>query len=411
MFELLTGRLPYTGETAMAIAMKHVSNRVPPPSASVPGLSAELDAFVASATERDRELRPGSAREMRRDIEDVATQLPSASPLTELVASASSVVDLTPTEHSGNLADARTITLPKPSAARSRRSRRFIWLIATVALVAAAAWGAWTYLLPHRVTIPDVGGQTVAAVRTRLESLGLTVSVARGQYSMTAPPGQVLRVQPRAGTTLGRDARVTIVGSLGPPPVPVPSLTGMTLAQATQALRSAHLSVGNIDHQNSSRVPKGEVISQSEATSAPRNSPIDLTVSNGPPPLPVPNVTGQRVDAAKSALTSAGFKVKVSERFSASAALGQVMSQSPKQGTVTAYGSLITITVSKGPQSFPAPNLVGMTVAEARAKAASVGLKLNAVPVPGATGTRVVSQLPTAGSTIRYGAVVSVYYA
>src|SRR4051812_13817402 len=79
-YELMTGRLPFTGETAMAIAYKHLSDRVPTPSALVAEIPAEIDAFVASATERDRELRPESAGEMRRDLEDILRELPPARP-------------------------------------------------------------------------------------------------------------------------------------------------------------------------------------------------------------------------------------------------------------------------------------------------------------------------------------------
>src|SRR3989304_323578 len=79
-YEVLTGRLPFSGETAMAIAYKHLSERVPPPSKAAPGISKGLDGWVLSATERDRELRPESAAEMRRDLQNEERSLPPAKP-------------------------------------------------------------------------------------------------------------------------------------------------------------------------------------------------------------------------------------------------------------------------------------------------------------------------------------------
>jgi beta-lactam-binding protein with PASTA domain len=410
-FEILTGRLPFTGETAMAIAMKHVSQRVPPPSGFAPELPPVMDAFVASATERERELRPATAREMRSDLEGLMAELSAAPSLRQIVSEVSEVIEIRPAGRARSSSEANTITLPKASAEGRRPVRRAIGFLAILALLAASGYGTWVYLIPHRVTVPNLIHGTVAQARTQMEALGLSVAIGRGRYSMTTPAGQVLRIQPQAGAILERGSSVTITGSLGPPPVPVPSVVGSSLADATKALEQADLSLGSVKHQNSNQIPKGDVISQVQSGSAPKGSGVDLVVSDGPPPLPVPAVTGKDLTAARAGLEAAGFKVKVEQKFSGSVPPGQVMSEDPKRGTVADYGSTITLIVSKGPQSFPTPDLVGLSVSQARAKATSLGLRFTALPVPGATGTRVVSQIPTAGSTIKWGALVAVYYA
>ncbi len=109
-FELLTGRVPFAGETPLAIAQQHLTGRVPRPSSLVPGIPRELDGFILSATERDRELRPESAAEMRRDLEREAARLPDARPLGELV-------EAIPSDGARPSARATTVTIP-------RRARR-----------------------------------------------------------------------------------------------------------------------------------------------------------------------------------------------------------------------------------------------------------------------------------------------
>ncbi len=150
-YELLTGKLPFTGETAMAIAYKHLSDRVPTPSATVPSIPPELDGFVASATERDRELRPESADEMRRDLEAIEPSLPPARSLASLVGDMPEVVVGDGERHRGRRrrgADTTTQTITRTVRTRRRRWRRVAEAGAAGGGLAAAAWGVWTYLDP-----------------------------------------------------------------------------------------------------------------------------------------------------------------------------------------------------------------------------------------------------------------------
>jgi eukaryotic-like serine/threonine-protein kinase len=412
-FELLTGRLPFTGETAMAIAYKHLSDRVPKASSLIPQLPAEMDAFVASATERDRELRPESASEMRRDLEAFARDLPPAEPLSRVVAELADVVDVRTTQVPAPV-EATTVTIPRVERRRHRGIRRAFGTLLVLAALAAAAWGAWVYLLPHHVEVPDLTGQSVAAASARLNDAGLQVRLAAGVYSPTVPRGDVVKVRPAAGTSLERGSTVTLVPSLGPPLRPVPQVKGDTVADATTAIRHAGFRVGDTRGRWSATVPVDHVMGTAPAfgEQAPLRSGLTLIVSKGPPPRPIPkDLVGLDVDKAKVELTSAGFSVKVVERFSDGVDLGVVMGADPKPGTQAAYGSVVTLTVSKGPQTFACPNFVGMSLADARALAASVGLRVAALPVPGATGTRVVSQIPKPGDTVRAGATIALYYA
>ncbi len=411
-YELLTGTLPFTGETAMAIAYKHLSDRVPRPSATVPTIPAELDGFVTSATERDRELRPESASEMRRDIEALEPSLPPARSLAGLVGDMPEVVpEEGTTTEAVALADTTTKTITRTIRTRRRRWRRTALAMLTVVALVAAAWGIWTYAIPHRATIPPLTGATVDDARAQLESLGFTVKIAAGRYDDAMGVDRVLAVRPAEGTVLKKGEIVTLTPSLGPPPVPVPSVVGSSLADATKALQKAGFTVGSKKERFDVDVPTGSVISQSPATGdAPKGSAVSLVISKGPPPTPVPDVTGRTQDAATSRLHEAGFTVTVEQAFSDSVAKGRVMATSPANGTEAPYGSTVTLTVSKGPSQFPVPNFVGLSVNDAKALAQSYGLVLTALPVPGGTGTTVMAQIPHAGTVVRYGTTVQVYY-
>lgn len=409
-FELLTGQLPFTGETPMSIAYKHLSDEVPPPSRFAPDISPDLDGFVAAAVDKNRELRPESAAAMRRDLDAFAGSLPRARSLASLVGDLPEVVR-PKDKRTAAAASAVTQTIPRVERAKRRRWRKWVGAVLALALVAGAAYGVWTYAIPHTHPIPAVVGGPVKDATTQLADLGYQVLLARGKYSVNVPKGSVQAVDPPAGTQLKEGETVTLVPSFGPPPVPVPSVVGKSEEAAKQAIVGAGFGAGDVTRVYSDTVPEGDVISQDPAEGkAPKGSAIAITVSRGHAPVAVPKVVGSTQADAEAALDHAGFKPVVKTAFSDSIDRGDVMDVSPTAGQDALYGSAVTITVSQGPEEFPAPNLVGLSVEGAKARAAEFGLEFIAYAVPGATGTIVRTQLPNVGTTIRYGATITVYY-
>jgi len=409
---MLTGRLPFTGETAMSIAYKHLSDRVPVPSSQVPDIPAELDGFVASATERDRELRPESALEMRRDLESFLPGLPPAPPLAAAVADAVEVrsEDGETTVRVGPSATT-TATIPRVERRRKRRWRKTSGIILLTLAVVASAWGGWTYLLPHSADVPDVTGLTVADAQARLTDLGFVVTVAAGVSSMKVDAGSVLRIDPAAGTSLERGSTVTIVPSTGPPPRDVPDVTGRTLDKARKAIRRAKLVPGEPTFAFSRDVPEGSVVSQTPADGqAPQGSTVELVVSKGPPPRPVPDVVGETQADAERILSDAGFVVVVGdEKFSDDAPRGQVLRQSPAPPEEMQPGSTVSLVVSLGPKTFPCPDFNGLSRAAAQALADEYGLRATFVNVTPTPGSIVLNQSVAAGSSIGYGDPITLY--
>lgn len=407
-FELLTGQLPFSGETPMAIAYKHLSDRVPPPSRFAPDVTGDLDGFVASATDQDREMRPESARAMRVDLESISEDLPRSRSLASLVGDIPEVVQPKVSQQ----AQGATVTevIPRVERGKRRRWRRWIGALLLLALVAGAAWGGWNYLIPRTHALPDVGGSTVTEATETLTGLGFTVQLTEGRYHAKLPAGSVITMDPPAGTELEEGQAVALVPSLGPSPVPVPNVVAKPYAAAARAIVAAGLEVGVVQRDFHPTVPEGTVISQDPSgEKAPRGSSVNLVVSRGHAPVTVPAVVGKPQDKAEAALSGADFDVVVRTAFSDDVERGLVLSVDPEPGEKADYASTVTITVSLGPEDFPAPNFVGMTKAEAEASAEGYGLDLAYVYLPNTPQTIVYTQSPAAGVTVGYGDTVTLY--
>jgi eukaryotic-like serine/threonine-protein kinase len=411
-YELLTGRVPFEGETQMAIAYRHLRERVPRASSRNPAVPAGLDGWVASMTEKDRELRPESAAEARRDLISEAATLPASAPLAELVRVAPdappAAYDHPRDDHPS--ARAETVTIARARGRRGRRlGRRVLLAVLAVLAVATAGWGVWTYLVPHAVALPNVVGVDLTIAEQRIGGLGLTAHLADGRYSKTVAKGDVLKMSPAPGANLATGASVLLVPSLGPPPVPVPDLTGKTVDQAKASLIGADLTIGPIHKRYNDRFDVGRIVAQSGGARAPWGSAIEVWVSKGPKPVPLPKLVGGTLDQADTALGA--WVVTVDQKFSDTVPKNQVIAQHPVAGTELQPGQTVTIVVSLGPRTFALPDVVGISKDAAAAKLQALGLKVGFTPIPGSNADTVVSMLPTAGTTVRYGQVVTLFVA
>jgi len=412
-YELLTGRLPFTGETAMSIAYKHLSGRVPKPSSAVANVPKELDGFVLSATDRDRELRPESATEMRRDLDSIASGLPAARSLAALAGDLPEVSGDGAVTERVPLVASTTQTIPRAERTKRRRFRRFTGILLLVVALAATAWGAWTYLIPHHADVPQLIGTPVDDAKASLIDLGFKVKIADGVYRLNIPAVDVANADPVAGTSLEKGEIVTLVPSLGPKPVPVPrNLVGSTIPEAKILLERAHLTLAEPPKQQFSDQPEGLIIAVTTELvdgKAPRNSAIEVVVSKGPKPVPVPNVLGATVEDATKALEDAGFVVDASKtKFSTDIERGRVIRQKPADGQLQP-GQTVTLVVSLGPKSFGAPNFIGLSRDAATALADQWGLALDFQTIGTTSGTLVYSQNPGVGVTVMYGDTITLY--
>jgi beta-lactam-binding protein with PASTA domain len=242
-----------------------------------------------------------------------------------------------------------------------------------------------------------VTGLAQAAAESTLVSSGLVVGTVNTANSDTVPAGNVISQAPLGGTLLPPGSAVDLVVSLGPAPVPVPDVTGLAQATAESTLVSAGFTVGTVTNVSSDTVPVGDVVSQAPlgGSLAVPGSAVDLVVSSGPAPVAVPDVTGLvgAVDSANHPTVP----------------VGAVISQVPVGGTLVPPGSAVALTVSLGPAPVAVPDVTGLAQATAESTLVSAGFTVGTVTnvssdtVPAGN---VVSQAPLGGSLAVPGSAV-----
>lgn len=199
---------------------------------------------------------------------------------------------------------------------------------------------------PERYLVPQVRGMSQEAAAKALGAVNLRTGQILQDYSRKVDQGLVMRTDPSAGTPLKRDAQVSLTLSLGPEPVVVPEVGGMTTEQAQATLSGAGFRPKPVERFDQT-VPFGQVIGTdpAEGTTAYRGDRIRVLVSKGSQYVPVPSVVGMSTESAKSTLEHAGFQVRTQEQFRVTIA-NRVLSQNPSAGTQVTRGTLITLTIT-----------------------------------------------------------------
>lgn len=292
--------------------------------------------------------------------------------------------------------------------------RRFVPVVLlTVALAVAGCVGT----IPGcGVAVPDVKGKTPAQAEAALKSAGFTLGAVVYDPAAQGAAGAVVAQAPAAGAQAASGSPVDLTVA-GQTPVKVPVLVGLTKEAAATALAAARLTLGSVTASSSTTVVAGAVMAQTpEAGAAAQpDSSVDVVVSTGPAPVAVPAVTGQPFEAAKTALTAAGFQASRTDKADAAAA-GTVIGQSPGAGDMAAPGSVVALTVSTGAPAEPAhvkvPYLKSLKLQAAKGKLASVGLKWKHVLGPGDGMLDVgfvYKQVPAPNTVVDAGSTVTIY--
>ncbi len=347
LYELLTGKPPFTGDSAVSIAYQHVSEMPVPPSQVDPGVSPQIDAVVLHALAKRVDDRYATALEFRADVERAILGGP--------VTAAVPAVTL---EHTAAMppVDAAGVREYQPmyDVQRPRRRTNRGLIVVGILGIAAALVGA---ILIGRfvlfggsagdVVVPSLDGLTVAVATDQLTSAGLKLG-AQTPESSDRPKGTIIAQQPAAGDSLQKGQSVNVTFSSGLEQQTVPQLINLTQQAAQQALTDAGLGLGAVVEQPSSQ-PAGYVIAQDPAAGAQVDggSTVSITVSSGQ--VAVPNVVGASEAQARSDLAQAGFDTQVITLQDPTAAAGTVLAQSPQAGQSLPRGSTVTITVAQAP--------------------------------------------------------------
>ncbi|MDN4482149.1 Stk1 family PASTA domain-containing Ser/Thr kinase [Demequina lignilytica] len=443
LYEMITGRQPYTGDTAIDVATQHVHHDMPAPSESVPWLPPEIDDLVASLTSRDPAHRPADAAEAlerlraTRDLLDDPTLDRRADPPSGQIPAvgdddATTVLEAAPVGatvalpiglgHPFPAVGAEVVPdLPDddPEAEEPRRAdRRAGWWIAAilVAVLVIGGGSLWWYnsIGPGAyTTVPPVANETEDNARTFLESAGLEAEVEY-VYDDDVLDGFVIGTDPSAQQRVLGGSTVTVFVSQGPEMFTVPSVVGSSETDARAALAEIGFTIGEVTSTSSDTVPSGEVMSVSpaEGETVRHDEPVDMVVSSGPAPITVPDVSGMKQDDAVALLEDDyALRVTVETGRTEDVKTGEVYAQSLDAGSEARRTDAITITVSEGKPLIEVGDYVGLAVDEAEAAAKDDGLKVSLYPVwPWSSKTSVVDQSIFPGTAVEKNSTITLRY-
>ncbi|MBP1235052.1 serine/threonine-protein kinase [Arthrobacter sp. PvP102] len=472
LYEMITGSQPFDGDVPIQVAYQHVNSSVEAPSAVVPGLAAEVDELVQWCTARDPEQRPVDGNALLSELRHIRTNLTDAEldlqPPAAIAAVAHAPSELRPPAHppTSRPSEARsparqdqteilsagqhpteiinrqsnpTTVLsagrrpgqfgalaapaePEPAfgdpgddgpdtavplskraqrkldreAARAEskaastpvrslregnpRRRGLLWIIILVIAALLATGAGWFFGMGPGSpgTIPRVANKTVAEAQQLLGTAGFQ-STTKDVFDDDIRAGLVVGTEPEAGREIRKFQMVSLFVSKGPQLFPLPGVSGKSLDEAKNQLNSAEMALGTVTETYSETEPAGTILAQDPAAGTParRGTPVSLTVSKGPEPIPVPDVRGQEQGAAVKALEAAGLKAVISPETvnDKKVPKGAVVAQEPSNGTLT-RGATVTLTVSKGPKLVNVPSYIGKQANDARKALEKLGFEV-----------------------------------
>jgi len=404
LFEMATGKVPFTGDSPVAIALKHIHEAPPLPRSLNPDLPINLQEVIVKAISKHPSDRYQSAEEISEDLGRCAEGL-----------------SIAPASAGG----AETIVIPRISATKkpedkevepkkpSRKKKGWLIALAVVAilLIGAAAGGLY-YINSTTVKVPNVVNLTKKQAEAALAKKKLRLSVTEHIFSAKFKRDRIIEQTPASGEKRRTGSTVKVIVSKGKEKVVMPKLTGITLDQATFFLAKSNLNVGNITRVYSNDAAANIVIDQDPAfgTRVLKETSIDLKVSKGPTPIRVPDVVGKTAAEAEAAITQKKLVPSTTEEYSDSVDAGKVIRENPKAGTVIKKGGTVDIVVSKGPEKVNVPDVSGYSAGVAQSTLEGLGLVVttSTVSVPPAFVGQVITQNPAAGEQAAKGSTINI---
>jgi eukaryotic-like serine/threonine-protein kinase len=420
LFELLTGIVPFTGETPVEIAMKHLSEVPEPPSDLRAEVPDDLDNVVLRALAKEPADRYQSAAAMDADLETVShgghVPLETAEAATVVLGGGRAVDDTGVTQVTRRTRPGGP-GYPPPFEPRRRKRTIWPWLIGAGALIALLLGGVLLFgpiqdqlAGEETVAVPYVVGLQQSQAVDQIERKGLVANVRRVPNS-DVEEGDVFRQSPTQGEEVETSSVVTIQVSSGKPEVTIPDVVGESRDSAVAELTQAGLTVQVVE-VNSER-EEGTVTAQSPSanTVVVEGTQVRINVSKGPRPVTVPSVVNLPYERAAAELQQAGFDVTRVDVGSDLPA-GVVVSQDPGAGTETSRGATVTLSVSRGPTTVGVPDVVTQDPAIARATLERAGFQVQEqiedTADPASEGI-VLGQDPAGGTQAKPGSVVTIF--
>jgi eukaryotic-like serine/threonine-protein kinase len=409
LYEMLAGRLPFEGDSAVAVALKHLSEPPAPISHWRPDVHPALEAVVMAALAKDPSQRWQSAQDLAAGLEAARSQIEAGSNGQDTADFAAIPIPVADETAPTQLADTAGPVVAPVVAPAEERERRWPWY--AIGLLVLALVGVLLYLILSGVLaadqkqVPRVTGKQLVEARAIMERAGFDVETERVQSEQ--PFDQVVDQDPNGGEEADEGSTVTLEVSGGPGDVLVPPVERLSEVQAVREIHRAGLEV-TTDPEFSDRVKKGFAIRTvpGEGTTVTKGTRVRLLVSQGPEQVTVPDVTGLSRESAEARLRDAKLASAVDEQASDTVPKGDVISQSTGAGGEVARDSTVTIVVSTGKPKVVVPDVVGMKEGRATSTLANAGLSPSReereVTDPAQDGV-VIDERPGAGTEVDKG--------
>ncbi|MFC4123522.1 Stk1 family PASTA domain-containing Ser/Thr kinase [Nocardia rhizosphaerae] len=440
IFELLTGRVPFTGDNSLSVAYQRVENDVPAPSQFIGGVPPEFDELVAKATARDPQQRFADANEMAARLQAIAMELNL--PPYRVPAPRDSAEHLSESYHTGAAhhpgerpapqrqvaahpapgldqqpQHTRVVTAPRPRpedhapvhnpfAPTENPSRRtgLVWAAVVTALTLLVGIGGWWLGVGRYTAVPPIAGMESGQAVAVLQEAGFE-TVLRNKASDTIPVGGVVGSEPSAGSRVTKSSTVAVLISSGKPRVPDIN-PGDPVDATNEAIRDMGLQP--IDSgEAASTAPKGTVarVEPAPGTVLPMGAQVKVYRSKGSQPVNVPDVKGMTTEEAAQALADAGLRVaETRTQHSDEVEGGEAIGTDPAVGTTLQSGDSVDLIVSN---AVKIPSVIGNTVAEARSKLQQLGLRVEVKQIVDNDKGHVVGQVPGFGGLVPPGSTIT----
>ena len=447
LYEMLTGRPPFTGDSAVAIAYQHVSEVATPPSSVVPGLPKMWDSICAKAMAKDRQNRYATASEFKNDLLTFMNGgVPMAAafnPLTDLTNMKArkqaemdaNTVAMTPAGETAATQAFNPVTgqfeaVPNPQngvstktraeqraeAAKARKKKQIIIGSVVGGLVALLVILGVFFMLnksdstADMVEVPEftaTANISEARVEEQLAAKGLKLD-AREDSDSSEPKGTITKQNPAGGKKVAKGSTVSVWFSTGPQSVAVPDVSNKSQDDAKSILEAAGFKVGNVRTVDNASIEKDKVVSTDPAAHSKqtKGTIITLYISSGMTKIP-DNLIGQPKDTVIEQLKQAGLtQITIESEYSDSIASGAVTRVEPGVGSTVEAGTAVTIWVSTGKQQISVPFVTHSTLAEAKRILQVAGFQVS-VNGPQDDDAIVESMSPNGGSQADSGSTIT----
>ena len=397
LFEMLTGKKPFDGESPIQIAYMHVNENVAAPSTLNPSIPSELDEIVLKATANNPDKRFKDAGAMHEQVLALLTKLdPNRRQMSleldipipkgkspkkkrdksskfDIIKNITTQLDL----KRGNEMRETSGTSKRKRKVSNRVKRNRAIALFIVLLIIGTSW----YRISgpgNKIVVPSLAGMSQAQAANAVAELGLKVDVIQEVFSEDIPKGKVITSDPAGGGRVEIAGTVHLIISKGKDRIEVPDLVGLTVEEAAAALKKSDLKVGRVSEKYSDTFETGLLIDGIPTSGSPvrKDSTVDLIVSKGLEQIDLANFKGKTSDQAQSELTAAGLIVSSKYEYSDSIPVGTVISQTPSDVSTIGKGQKIELVISKGPSKIFIPNVYSLSKLAATKILEDLGFKV-----------------------------------